>query len=324
MATFSNLVIDTTGSYNLIASDGGLPASAVQSVQYCGAGDPARLHPAAEQHLCWRGGQPSVAVSLEDGFGNVATSNTSTVTLTLNGGTFFGGGTTATAAAVNGVASFNNLVVTAAGTYTFTATDSGLPSTTSYVVHDRDPRPDDHRRQQRQQHRHDSPGCLFRPHLGPVADFVWRITSAAPITSDSTGGDTATVTFTGTLITLYAVESPTGGSAQIFIDGNAPAQVDLSNSTTMIAPVFTSPLLTPGSHTIVVKVVSGNVAIDDFVVGPATPTIAWATPADLIYGTALDGHRARCLHFQLPPVSRAPLPTLRRWDGFACRPEPDR
>ena len=38
-----------------------------------------------------------------------------------------------------------------------------------------------------------------------------------------------------------------------------------------------------------VKVVSGTVSIDDFIVGPATPTLAWATPANLTYGTALDG-----------------------------------
>ena len=109
------------------------------------------------------------------------------------------------------------------------------------------------------------------------------------LTSDSTGGDTATVTFTGTLITLYAAESPTSGSAQIFIDGTSPAQVNLASATSMIAPVFTSPLLTAGVHTILVKVVSGSVAIDHFVVGPATPTLAWATPADLTFGTALDG-----------------------------------
>src|SRR5207244_11599779 len=86
-----------------------------------------------------------------------------------------------------------------------------------------------------------------------------------------------------------ARQGPPAGTARIFIDGNSPAQVDLANSTAAIAPVFTSPLLAAGSHSIVVKVVSGNVSIDAFVVGPATPTLAWATPADLTYGTALGG-----------------------------------
>src|SRR5205823_14881147 len=56
-----------------------------------------------------------------------------------------------------------------------------------------------------------------------------------------------------------------------------------------IAPVCTSPLLTAGGHTVVVKVVSGTVSVDRFVVGPATPTLSWATPADLTFGTPLDG-----------------------------------
>src|SRR5262249_58577521 len=72
-------------------------------------------------------------------------------------------------------------------------------------------------------------------------------------------------------------------------DGSSPTQVNLAGATSVIAPVYTSPLLAAGSHTIVVKVVNGTVAIDRFVVGPATPTLAWATPADLTFGTALDG-----------------------------------
>src|SRR5205814_7957864 len=75
---------------------------------------------------------PSVAVALVDGFGNVDTANTSAVTVTLNGGALFGGGTTATTVPVNGVAGFNNLVVTAPGTYTLTATDPGLTTVTSF------------------------------------------------------------------------------------------------------------------------------------------------------------------------------------------------
>src|SRR5262249_14689741 len=107
------------------------------------------------------------------------------------------------------------------------------------------------------------------------------------ITSDGTGGDTATVAFNGTLITLYAALVPAGGAAQIFIDGGSPTQVDLTGAAA-IAPVFTSPLLTAGGHTVVVKVVSGTVAIDRFVVGPATPTLAWATPDDLTFGSPLN------------------------------------
>src|SRR5262249_24184210 len=132
VATFGNLVIDATGSYNLIATDGVLPPA--QSNPFNVLPPATRLVFTQQPNNTYAGEavNPSVAVSLEDVFGNVATGNTSTVTLTLSGGTFFGGGTTATAAAVNGVASFNDLVLLATGTYTLTATDTGLTSATSF------------------------------------------------------------------------------------------------------------------------------------------------------------------------------------------------
>src|SRR5262249_6704378 len=181
-------------------------------------------------------------------------------------------------------------VILAPGTYTLTATDTGLTSATSFpftigthaltVIDDNNA--------------NNTGGIPQVVYSTPTTSWVQTPTSlpnnnGGTITSDSTGGDPATVTFTGTLITLYAALTPAGGAAQIFIDGNSPAQVDLTSATSAIAPVFTSPLLTAGSHTIVVKVVSGTVSIDRFVVGPATPTLAWATPADLTFGTALDG-----------------------------------
>ncbi len=59
------------------------------------------------------------------------TGDTSTVTLTLSLGTFAGGGTTVTAQAVNGVATFNNLSIAGTGSYTLTATDGSLTSAVS-------------------------------------------------------------------------------------------------------------------------------------------------------------------------------------------------
>jgi hypothetical protein len=46
-------------------------------------------------------------------------------------GTFAGGGTTATVAAVNGIARFNNLIINAVGNYTLTASDGALTGATS-------------------------------------------------------------------------------------------------------------------------------------------------------------------------------------------------
>src|SRR5262249_15926020 len=75
---------------------------------------------------------PAVTVAVRDQFGNTVTGdNSSAVTLTLNGGTFAGGGNTATATVSTGVAPFSNLVIGAAGSYTLTATDGALTSATS-------------------------------------------------------------------------------------------------------------------------------------------------------------------------------------------------
>jgi hypothetical protein len=287
VATFNNLVIDAANSYTLVATDGGLQQGQSNSFNIVAIASQLVFTQQPSGTYLGEAVNPYVAVALEDQFGNIATGDTSNVTLTLNGGTLFGGGTTATVAAINGVASFDNLVVIATGTYSLTATDSDLPSATSnsFAI-------GTHALTTIDDNNADNTGTI--PQVAYTGSWAQSASSLAnnygdTVTSDGTGGDNASVTFTGTLITLYAVESPTAGSAQVFIDGNDPIQIDLFSSTAMIAPVFTSALLTAGSHTIIVKVASGDVAIDDFVVGPATPTLAWATPADLVYGTALTG-----------------------------------
>jgi hypothetical protein len=74
---------------------------------------------------------PAVTVAVQDASGNTIATNNSTVTLTLSGGTFASGGNTATVAAVNGIGTFNNLIINATGTYTLTASDGALTSATS-------------------------------------------------------------------------------------------------------------------------------------------------------------------------------------------------
>ena len=69
---------------------------------------------------------PAVTVNVEDAFDNIITTDDSTVTLTLSTGVFEGGLNTATATAVNGVATFPNLKIDVAGNYTLTATDGTL------------------------------------------------------------------------------------------------------------------------------------------------------------------------------------------------------
>ncbi len=319
VATFNNLVIDATGSYTLVATDGGLQQAQSNSFNIVAIASHLVFTQQPNNTHLGEAVNPSVAVSLEDGFGNVATGDSSNVTLTLAGATFFGGGTTVTVAAINGVASFNNLVVSATGTYTLTATDSSLTSaiSNSFVI-------GTHALTTIDDNNTNNTGAI--PQV--VYSGAWSQSSTSlannfggTVTSDNTGGDNATVTFTGTLITLYAVESPTSGSAQVFIDGNDPIQVNLSSAIAMIAPVFTSALLAAGSHTIVVKVASGNVAIDDFVVGTATPTLAWATPADLVYGTARNGLAVGCLCCELRKLPRHVYVHSVAGYDIACRPK---
>jgi hypothetical protein len=64
----------------------------------------------------------SVSVSVENSSGSVVTSNDSTIRLTVQGhGRFSGDGRTMTATAVDGVATFNDLTLDKAGTYTLEA-----------------------------------------------------------------------------------------------------------------------------------------------------------------------------------------------------------
>ena len=76
---------------------------------------------------------PQPIVLVRDASGSIVAGSAAAVTAALNGagGTLSG---TTTVNAVNGVATFTNLVVTGAGTYTITFTASGLTSATSGSV----------------------------------------------------------------------------------------------------------------------------------------------------------------------------------------------
>ena len=75
---------------------------------------------------------PAIVVDVEDANGNVVTTDSSTVTLTITNGYFSGLVTTATATAASGVATFTGLTpITAGTTETVKATDGTLTSVTS-------------------------------------------------------------------------------------------------------------------------------------------------------------------------------------------------
>ena len=129
VATFSDLILDRSGSYTLSASS---PDGAV------GTSKSFTISPLAATQLVFSQAPisitagtvqtPNVVVQAQDQFGNVATSATGTVTLTASPSVTLTAGTRALS---SGVATFSSLNIQTAGSYTLTASLSGLTSATS-------------------------------------------------------------------------------------------------------------------------------------------------------------------------------------------------
>lgn len=128
IATFSTLAIHAAGTYTLGMADGGLTGATSNSFV---------ITPATATKLIFTtqpiGGTAgatlaSVAVSVEDQYGNVVTTNSSTISLLVNTG---GSSFTLNNAASSGVATFGGFSVTKTGDFTLLATDSGLTAATS-------------------------------------------------------------------------------------------------------------------------------------------------------------------------------------------------
>ncbi len=136
VATFSNLTESTTGSgYMLTATSVGLSAAtsttfsitaavvAPQATQLAFLQQPANTTALAVM-------APPVQVGVEDANGNLVTTAGSTITLALKGGAGLSG--TLSVAAMNGIATFSNLSVSAAGAgYLLSAGSPGLTAATS-------------------------------------------------------------------------------------------------------------------------------------------------------------------------------------------------
>jgi uncharacterized repeat protein (TIGR03803 family) len=139
VATFSNLSLSAPGAYTLTASDAALTSatSASFTITPLPAGVPAALAFAATPTTGFAGVAltPAVIVSVEDGGGNVVSTDNSTVTLAIASGPSGAAlGGTVSATAVNGVATFSNLSLNDAGDYTLTATDGALTAATSASI----------------------------------------------------------------------------------------------------------------------------------------------------------------------------------------------
>ena len=131
VATFSNVKLDTVGSYTLAAADGSLTGADSSSFT---------VSPAAASQVVFNQQptnvtagvaiSPSITVDVEDQFGNIVTSDSSSVTLSIHTGPGSIGGTD-TAAASGGVATFGNVKLDTAGSYTLAAADGSLTAADS-------------------------------------------------------------------------------------------------------------------------------------------------------------------------------------------------
>jgi hypothetical protein len=133
IATFGNVILKIAGNYTLKATDGTLTAATSTGFT---------IKPAAAAKLVFtrqpaktpagKAITPPVTVAIEDAFGNIVTTNTSTVKISRNtgptGSTLSG---TLSVAAVSGIATFSNLILNTPGTYTLKVIDGVLSSATS-------------------------------------------------------------------------------------------------------------------------------------------------------------------------------------------------
>ncbi len=139
VATFTNPSIDTAGGYLLQAHD-----TYVTSAN----SSPIIVTPAAASSLAifqepsnataGVTNSPAVIVAIEDQYGNVATTNTSTVTISVASGptTVFDTSSTLSVAGKSGIATFSKLILDTAGSYTLSAADgtlAGAPSSSFNV-----------------------------------------------------------------------------------------------------------------------------------------------------------------------------------------------
>ncbi|MGD0461042.1 MAG: hypothetical protein ABSB74_01000 [Tepidisphaeraceae bacterium] len=133
VAIFSNLTIDTDGSYQLIASGNG--ANGADSAGFVISSGPiAQLNFIDQPTSLWQYGSLTgpLILGIEDQFGNVVTSVNSTVILAIAvgplGGTIIGN---TSAVASNGQATFTGLKFNVPGTYKLIATDGSLSVTSN-------------------------------------------------------------------------------------------------------------------------------------------------------------------------------------------------
>jgi hypothetical protein len=138
VATFSDITVSSTGTESLQATDGSLTSTISASFSVTPPpsliGNPAQVQ-FAQQPLPAVVGtvlSPAITVQVQDSKGNLVTTDSSTVTLSIASGpagATLGG--TLTVNAVNGIATFSDITVSSVGSYMLTASDAALTPATS-------------------------------------------------------------------------------------------------------------------------------------------------------------------------------------------------
>ena len=121
VATFGSVDIDEVGSFTLSASAPGL-SSATSNSFVINAASASQLTISTQPSNTTAGSSFTVVATLLDAFGNTA-DGSANVSLSLAGATLSG---TSTVAAVNGVATFNDIRIDEAGTYTLSLSTASL------------------------------------------------------------------------------------------------------------------------------------------------------------------------------------------------------
>jgi hypothetical protein len=146
------------------------------------------------------------------------------------------------------VATFSNLVINAAGTYTLTASDSTLTAATSnsFTIAAQTVTTVD-----------DAVVGTGLDQFNYVGSWTHVTNTNIPNSYDGTvsytdtANDYVTITFTGTQILLYAAERNNRGIATVSIDGGPPTTIDEYSATDAgDVLVYTSPILAEGTHTL--------------------------------------------------------------------------
>lgn len=132
IATFSNLILDTSGAYKFTATDGSDSAATTATININAAQASKLIFVQQPSTGTVSKTLSSVAVAVEDQFGNLVTGASSNVTIAVASGPgSFSTGSTTTVATVAGIATFNNLSLVTAGAYTLKVTDGSLAGATS-------------------------------------------------------------------------------------------------------------------------------------------------------------------------------------------------